>query len=95
MATFQAATEAMTAAAATLARNEFDVEGGHSSLARSSGALAGTPAAAAFATFVGAADDAVKSLGTATDGLSRALNAAAGADSVAEATAPGTLEVSN
>jgi hypothetical protein len=92
MSTFQVATEALTGASATLTRGSLDVEGGHSSLTGSGGALDGTPAAFAFSAFVGAANDALHSLQTATDGLSRALNAAAAAYYVADSTAAGALK---
>jgi hypothetical protein len=93
MSTFQVATEALASASAVVARTDLDVGGGRSSLSASSGALDGTPAAAEFAMFVGAADGAVQSLHASADALGRSLNAAAEAYNVADATAAGSLEV--
>jgi hypothetical protein len=91
MSTFQVQTEALTAASAVVVRANSDVGTGHAGLKSSSGALAGTPAETAFAIFIGAADNALGSLESATTGLSRALNEAAAAYQLADQAAAASM----
>lgn len=93
MASFQVATEALTAASAIVAQTGHDVNQSHGGLLGSSGALTGTAAEPVFELFLGAADGALKSLDAATSGLARALNEAAMAYQLADSAARASLEV--
>ena len=74
---FSVQTAGLESAAVALAASGLEVEQSHSALGAGAGALDGTPAAFAYADFLGAAEGALQSMHTAADDLSRALNAAA------------------
>jgi hypothetical protein len=77
MTTFRVQTEELLVAATAVTRTTADLGSAEAAVNGTSGAAAGTPAAGAYDALLGDANTTIKSLQTAVDGLSRALNTSA------------------
>jgi uncharacterized protein YukE len=76
MSTFQVETEALVGAATGVKSSIADLDAARQAVAATAGAAAGTPAASAYETLLGDANQQLESLQSAVTELSQALNTA-------------------
>ena len=76
MSTFQVETEALVGAATGVKSSVADLDAARQAVAATAGAAAGTPAASAYETLLGDANQQLESLQSAVTELSQALNQA-------------------